>query len=737
MRLLFACLLVAVSTSAFAADNWTGTWDTRWRDGGARLELRQDGDKVAGQYPSYNGSVDGQVAGRVFTGHWHRGDQSGGFDFVLAPDGKSFIGRYASGEWWTGARLSVDPNAKTLVDLSTPRAALQTFVRGGNSARYDAPDEMVKSVQAVDFGGASLQPDVKLGRTKALFDLIDATTFRLYNIPDKAAGDSLDLTLAQVDTDAKMPVRFTKHGDRWFIVMPDEATLAQLAKVMYARTGGIPPNPAEFKLRRTASDAFRTFTHAFYDWDDGGRADALATMDLTGIPQVIRDYQGALAAQYIAGVLNRVGLPEPQEIPDDAKSMTPYVLFSHPAGQIVIAPVGGTGKDATWQFTRETVQNARNLFIVIEDLPTADGWTLPLPHSSFFALRRFIRGIAPWLLTDLGSIEIWQIFGWAAVLLVSLTLGFLMTELLMRAVLRIVGTRDAHRDLRTFRYAVLGAIGFSIYKLLIPAIGLTDVAKQISVGTTGVLLVISLMWLGWLTIDALGERFFGNHVKSVTMDNIIVSLLFGLIKLGLIVAGLTLIAIELSLPYEGIIASLSIGGLAVAFASRETLSNVFGAGVLAIDRPFKRGDYISAGGVDGTVEHVGIRSTRVRTGDDSVIIMPNGKLADAMVNNLGTRRYHLKHAVVPLPYSTTASQIETLLAGVRKLVDAVPEAAHPQTSIAVSGMSKDGIDFDVKYALDVSRGGDEVAIANKLTLDILRLCEKLGVRASGAAQAAE
>ena len=133
------------------------------------------------------------------------------------------------------------------------------------------------------------------------------------------------------------------------------------------------------------------------------------------------------------------------------------------------------------------------------------------------------------------------------------------------------------------------------------------------------------------------------------MDNIIVSLLFGLIKLVLLIVGLVFIAIELSLPYEGIVASLSIGGLAVAFASRETLSNVFGAGVLAIDRPFKRGDYISAGGVEGTVEYVGIRSTRVRTGDDSIIIMPNGKLADAMVNNLGTRRYHLKHVTVPLP----------------------------------------------------------------------------------------
>ena len=129
--------------------------------------------------------------------------------------------------------------------------------------------------------------------------------------------------------------------------MPDAAQLAQLGKIMFARTGGAAPNPADYKLRQTAMDAYRTFIRAFYEWDNGGRADALSALDLSGIPPAIRDYQGELTAQYIAGVLNRVGLPEPQEIPDDAKSVEPYVLFSHAVGQIAFGPVG-TGKPPTW-----------------------------------------------------------------------------------------------------------------------------------------------------------------------------------------------------------------------------------------------------------------------------------------------------------------------------------------------------------------------------------------------------
>lgn len=729
MRLLLTLMLVTLSWAAQAASgDWTGTWDTRWREGGARLELHQHDDRVDGTYAAYNGTVDGVVSGRVLKGQWHQGTKSGGFDFVLAPDGRSFIGRYESGEWWTGARASTDANAGSMVDLSTPRAAMRTFLHGGNAARYDAPDEMVGAVAAIDFGGISLAPEVKLARVKALFDLIDTTTFRLFTIPDHVDADQAVVTLHQAGTAAEMPVTFAKTGDAWHLVMPDEATVATLGKALYTRSGGHSPGPDDYKLRRTATDAYRTFTHAFYNWNDGGRAQALSALDLSAVPQAIRDYQGELAALYLANVLNRVGLLEPQEVPDDPNSAQPFILFSHPAGQIVLAPTVGV-TPATWTFTPETVRNVRNLFVVVEDLPAIMVSTLPIPPSSFFALRQHVRDLAPSLLADLGPLEVWQAIGWVAVLVISLVVGLVAAEVLMRAFLGLFGSIDAAAERRTFRVAVWGAIAFSVYKLLIPAIGLEDIAKQISVGVTGVLLVVSIMWLGWITVDALGNRFFGTRDgKSFTMDNIVVSLLFGLLKLALVVIGLTLIAIELSLPYEGIVASLSIGGLAVAFASRETLSNVFGAGVLAIDRPFKRGDAISAGGVDGTVEHVGIRSTRIRTKDDSVIIVPNGKLSDANVNNLDSRRYHLGSLKVPVPFSTPPSQLEELIQGAREIVAKVPQIAAQKTSIALSTLDKDVVLLGLNYSVDVKRGGNDTVISNTILLDVMKLCERLGVR---------
>ncbi len=728
MRCFLAGLLSLIFVPALAAgSDWSGTWDTRWRDGGARLELHQNGDKVEGAYASLNGTVEGTVSGNVLKGRWHQGTLSGGFDFVGAADGQAFVGRYDTGEWWTGARVTSDPNAVDHVDLSTPRAAMRTFLRGGNSARYDAPDELVKSAAAVDFGSADPTPLEKLNKTRTFFDLVDATTFRLFKIPDSSTENTASTTLQQAGTDAEITVDFRKTGDDWRLVMPDDKTLAALGKSLYARFGGHAPGPDDYKLRRSASDAYRTFTHAFYDWRSGGSRLALSAIDLSAIPEAIRTYQGDLSAQYLARILNRVGLMEPQEIPDDPNSNQPYILFSHPAGQVAIAPVG-TDKPTTWAFTKETVRNARELFEVMEDLPPSVGRALPLPPSPFFSLRGWVQTIAPSLLTNLGPLEIWQAIGWVVVLAVSIGIGLVATEIVMRLALGIFGSQDAVADRRTFRFAVLGAISFAIYKVLIPVIGIADELKQFSVGATGILLIASLMWLGWITVDALGNRLFGTRVgRNVSMDNIVISLLFGLMKLALLVVGLTFIAIELSLPYEGIIASLSIGGLAVAFASRETLSNVFGAGVLAIDRPFRRGDSISAGGVDGTVEHVGIRSTRIRTGDDSLIIVPNGKLSDTNVSNLGSRRFQTGSLKLPLPYDTSVAQLEALMKGAREIADAAPMLISTRTSVSLVANGTDGLQFAIGYNVDPSRGGNQGAMTNQLLLDILKLCEKLGI----------
>jgi len=187
------------------------------------------------------------------------------------------------------------------------------------------------------------------------------------------------------------------------------------------------------------------------------------------------------------------------------------------------------------------------------------------------------------------------------------------------------------------------------------------------------------------------------------------------------------IAIFLSIPTSNMLAGLGIGGLALAFASRETLSNVFGAGILVTDRPFRRGDWIKTSDIEGAVESVGVRSTRVRTAQDSVVFIPNGKLVDSTINNLGTRRYRLLKQQFLVTAGGTPERLQAFITAIRDRILGDTVFAGEQTSVGLAGIGAGGISVDVTTYLDVTTDAAETQALNTLLLDIMALASQAGL----------
>ncbi len=728
LLLMLALLLSLPGHAHAAAPSWTGTWDTRWRESGARMELTQHGSQVRGAYPVYGGRIEGTVHGRTLTGQWIEGLRHGGVTFVLAPDGQSFMGRFDNGQWWTGSRSGAAQHA-VQIDQSGAREALRTFLLAGNAARAGALDEIGAAAAIVDFGpaGATMVPGEKLAAASALFDLVDQTTVRLWDIPGKRAqGPALQLRLKQAGTGAELPLTLVQAPDRrWSIAMPGASDLATARRALLARSGGRVPPPDDYLRRRSPRDAMRVFAASFADWDGAGRAEALDALDLSEFSPATRGYEGELAAQYLNGIVARVGAVIPQEIPDDPSSRDPYLVLSHPAGDVVIAAHGTSPK--TWQFTADTVRRSRDIYTAIEDMPAAKGSILPRPYSPYFRARRLIHDQAPGLLARIGVLEVWQILGVLVLLIAAFAIASLLGVALLAILRRLVGGREVPAE-RELGWPLRLALTFLLYRAFVPALGLPERASQVSVGVTGVLLALSVMWGGWKLIDALGDRFVKRGTgERGKLDDISVLLVLAALKITLLAGGLLFIASELSLPYGGVVAGLGIGGLAVAFASKETLSNVFGAALLAADRPFRRGDWITTSDVAGTVEHVGIRSTRIRTAADSLVFVPNGKLADATVNNLGTRRHRLFDLKPVLAYGTSAAQVEAFVAGLPDVVAGIVPAVPGRTQASVTNVTPEGIEIGLTCYLDTPISADELAAKTALTLGVLRLAERLGI----------
>jgi small-conductance mechanosensitive channel len=721
-------IFLVMAGTAFADGPWSGYWATAWRDGGARLQLDQQGDRVTGTYPLYGGRIEAIAKDRRLEGRWSEGDRSGGFLFYLDASGNSFSGRYDTGEWWTGARAAA-PQALPPFDRGSPREVLRRFIVDCNIARSGRPDEWGSAMLNVDFGdaAATMPRGEKLQRVRDLFDAIDLTTFRIWAVPEQASGPTLDVRLEQAGTDASLTLTMTRDAaGNWRIRIPDAAALEADRRTLLAARGGQAPDAGAFRKLQNPRDTMRSFLEGMADWNGGGRALVLSTLDLSGLPEVLRGEEGALAAQYLRRVLDQIGLVGLQAIPDDGKDRTPYVHFSHPAGRIVIAP-SGTEAGAPWKFTTETVADVDNLYRALEGLPppiaTPPGFIPPAP---FFALRDAIRAQAPSLLGRVGLVEYWQMIGALCVLSAAAAIGALIAWPIRRTAARLTG--DGARQPRWFSWAV--AITFAlVFASRFPSvIGVPAEIRRITYPIIGLVLIVAASAAFWHLLGAVGLALQRMSDRTVTAtDDILFNLLLAASRLGVVVAACLGFAYFLSIPTSGILAGLGIGGLAFAFASRETLSNVFGAGILVADRPFRRGDWITAGDIDGAVEHVGIRSTRVRSAQDSIVVVPNGRLADSTINNLGTRRHRLFKTQFIVTAGGTPERLDRFAAAVRDRVTGDDSFVARRTDVGLSGVGEAGIQVELMTYLNVPTSSAERAVQHALLIDILRLAAECGL----------
>jgi len=126
---------------------------------------------------------------------------------------------------------------------------------------------------------------------------------------------------------------------------------------------------------------------------------------------------------------------------------------------------------------------------------------------------------------------------------------------------------------------------------------------------------------------------------------------------------------------SSLIAGLGVGGVAIAFAAQDTIANIFGAVMIFVDRPFKVGDAVSLEGYEGAIETIGLRSTRVRTWDGTLVIIPNKTVAATNITNLAARPTRRTNFTIGLVYDTPTEKLERALAILRDVM-----ATHPSTA---------------------------------------------------------
>ncbi|HEY8079401.1 MAG TPA: mechanosensitive ion channel family protein, partial [Labilithrix sp.] len=202
-------------------------------------------------------------------------------------------------------------------------------------------------------------------------------------------------------------------------------------------------------------------------------------------------------------------------------------------------------------------------------------------------------------------------------------------------------------------------------------------------------------------------------------------------KLGkFVVASLALMVAlsELGYPVTSVVAGLGIGGVALALAAQKTVADLFGSVAILADQPFRVGDTIRVDGVEGTVESIGLRSTRMRTVERTLVIIPNGKLADMRIESFGERDRIRFSAKLEISREASRDQLAAIRDAIKKALAAHEKVQASEVFVRFSGLGAQSYDLDVAAPVDTHEWLEFAKIREELLLACVQAVEQAGTR---------
>jgi len=272
---------------------------------------------------------------------------------------------------------------------------------------------------------------------------------------------------------------------------------------------------------------------------------------------------------------------------------------------------------------------------------------------------------------------------------------------------------------------LLGGLGLAVAALRLP----TDPnVRAFAYGALKVLAAADLVWFLFRLVDVLVGYLtrIAEHTDS-KLDDQLVPLVRKALKVTIgVVCGVWVVQL-LGYSVSSLLAGLGIGGLAVALALQDTLGNFFGSIFIFLDRPFAVGDMVKVDDVEGVVEHIGFRSTRIRTWPATLVTIPNKHVADVKIDNWSKMPKRRVFQTVGVTYETTADRMEQAVAAVRGILEADEGVDQDFLVVRFSDFGASSLDITVIYFTKAVPYADHLATKERVNLAIMRALAGLGL----------
>lgn len=416
-------------------------------------------------------------------------------------------------------------------------------------------------------------------------------------------------------------------------------------------------------------------------------------------------------------IIERLDRRNPGDFPENAKKATR--VFQTVDSEVVLEFV----RDANncWQIGANTIVKTDQIYLdVKDDPPMHDPVARLFPawvHRTFFGLSYY-----KWMVLGLGFLG-------------GLILYWVIQETLYRlarARLRRTNPEVTELSRTVWRQIALVFMAFAWFLVFSWAV-LDPKLYSAAFFVYTIFVTIMLLLILMKVIDIIGETFKGRLIDRYAyspenVQNLIVPMFSRTMKTLLICVAVGILARMFGWPLAAVISGLGIGGIAVAFAAKETVANLFGSVTVMVDRPFEIGDWIVTNGVEGTVVSVGMRSTRIDTGDYAIVTIPNNNLTTAVITNRSRRRYRRYKTYLTLQYDTSVERMDAFCEGIKELILKNAFTVKEGFAVCLANLGDSSVDVLLNVVLVCPSTETENRERAKLLRNILKLAEAMDVR---------
>lgn len=430
-------------------------------------------------------------------------------------------------------------------------------------------------------------------------------------------------------------------------------------------------------------------------------------LDLSKIPTLVRDEKGITLSQQLYSILQAATIDTKKL--EDYKGKTEISVYRQPSGNQVILKKQADGR---WLFSAKTIEVIPDMYKVLTNKGKIETWGLA-------ALDRTILGVNgnTWLALLLLPL-VSYIFGSLFVFIMRISIGKILTN---KAGVDVMRQKHVFKPLGWLLAGLVAWIGLSALHL--PAWLLVVLTASIKI-ISSVAAIISAFRLS----DAAGEYVGTLTSKTSTkFDDMLIPLARRTFKTLVGIMGILFLAQNLDIEVWSLFAGFSIFGAMVALAGQDMVKNFFGSITVLVDQPFAVDDWIVVEGIEGVVEDVGFRSTRIRTFYDSVVSLPNSRLITASVDNYGKRNYRRYSKKLPVRWSTTPEKLEAFCEGIRELVRRHPYTRKDSYQVWVNDMNEYSLQILIYIFFASPDWNTELREKHRFLIDVHRLATEIGV----------